>query len=142
MGRAYPVLNLYDMIDVKEHNVTKYKVDAILVAEFYWRDLMKDILPDSSKGIILVTENSCTPQTPFTYQLNGPQVQWLGVGDFHNTIYSSLTVQSDLFNLNTYHSPDNDGSLYTGVPVDQDDCLYRFHVYPSDELKQRAFMYY
>jgi hypothetical protein len=137
-SRYYPILNSYDVIDVKENNTYNriypedYEVEAVIVAEFYWHDLMKDILPENSKGMILVTENTCVPDVPFTYQIDGPNVTWIGVGDHHNPKYNQISLSNDLFNLTMYQGE----SEYTGVPVDQDDCVYHFFIYPSDEMKQ------
>jgi len=51
---------------------------AQLTATFYWRDIIKDVLPPGSNGVILVVSNPCNPS--FTYKLNGPQDDYLGRG--------------------------------------------------------------
>ncbi len=55
---------------------------GVFAMTFYWRDLIKEILPTDSDGIIVVFENACG-QT-FTYQINGPETVYLGRGDFNN----------------------------------------------------------
>jgi hypothetical protein len=42
-------------------------VVAVLSSSFYWRDVLKDVLPEQSKGLVVVIENSCSAS--FTYQV-------------------------------------------------------------------------
>ena len=108
-------------------------VKATILASFYWRELMKNILPDNSKGMILVTENSCLKDTPFTYQIDGPNVKYIGVGDYHQSKYNYLGRTSSLFNLSSYRQGESD---YYGFEIDEEKCAFTFTVYPSDEMKQ------
>jgi hypothetical protein len=54
----------------------------------FWRDLINNILPHDSDGIVVVFENACN-QT-FTYEINGPEVHYLGPGDLHDEKYDYL----------------------------------------------------
>ena len=40
---------------------------GLLSMIFYWRDLIKEILPPGANGIVIVFENECNPS--FTYQI-------------------------------------------------------------------------
>jgi hypothetical protein len=56
----------------------------------YWRDLLTDLLSPGSNGIVIVFENECNPT--FTYQINGPNVTYLGRGDHHDLKYNSMEI--------------------------------------------------
>jgi hypothetical protein len=71
----YPVIDRFDKIqiitDKDDTNVTdsnvNNKVVAVLAGVFYWRDVLKNVLPDGKKGLVVVIENTCT--STFTYQI-------------------------------------------------------------------------
>jgi hypothetical protein len=65
-------------------------VRGLIAISFYWRDLISDVLPSESYGIFLVFENKCNPT--FTYLVNGPNVSYLGRGDFHDPRYDHLEL--------------------------------------------------
>lgn len=69
-------------------------------ATFYWRDLIKDLLPAGSNGIDIVFSNPCNPS--FTYQINGPNATFLGRGNLHETAFDGYGVESDLAELGSY----------------------------------------
>jgi hypothetical protein len=48
--------------DLKEHPVVS-AIDTVV----YWREFLKDLLPESSHGILVVFENACT--VSFTYKI-------------------------------------------------------------------------
>ena len=70
----YPIINNIDKIQIIE-NVTMINnntdadmsVVGAMSASFYWRDVMKNILPTGKRGLILVVDNPCTAS--FTYQI-------------------------------------------------------------------------
>jgi hypothetical protein len=68
----YPIIINRTVNDIKEFNGVK----GMIVRDFYWRDLIKDMLPPESKGIILVFSNTCS-ETSFTYQINGPTAAYV-----------------------------------------------------------------
>jgi Adenylate and Guanylate cyclase catalytic domain len=104
--------------------------DAIIVATLYWRTLMRDVLANRSHGIHIVFTNPCT--LPFTYQLNGPDVEYLGVGDFHERAYDGAVQSKVVHELGTLTNP--------AVPHAHSDaellrCPLTMQVYPSRQLK-------
>ena len=133
----YPVIDTVDKISIsKDENYThKNEVKAMIAVEFYWRSMFTGILRDGSKGVILVTENSCVPDS-FSYQLDGSYAKYLGVGDFHDPKYDSMMVKSDIWDLKSYRV---DESKYTGLPLDTSTCIFTFKIYPSDEMKARTY---
>lgn len=100
---------------------------GFLSITFYWRDLIKGILPQGSNGIVVVIDNPCNPT--FTYQINGPTVQYLGVGDYHESQFNYLEIQSELKDLEKFLITGT--STYSGIPVNPDYCPFTVRVYPS-----------
>jgi hypothetical protein len=56
----------------------------------YWRDVLTNLLSPGSDGIVIVFENECNPT--FSFQVNGPDVDYLGRGDFHDSKYNSMEI--------------------------------------------------
>jgi hypothetical protein len=98
----------------------------------YWRAMMKNTLPEGSDGIILVVENECAPS--FTYQINGPRVQYLGGEDHHDKAYDYLEMSSGLLDLSQFAIK---GSDYTGTPIVDNYCRYNIRVFPSDVVRAK-----
>ena len=72
----YPILedaNEWIVEHGQFYNPANHKLGGFLSITFYWRDLIKGILPQGSDGIVVVFDNPCNPT--FTYQINGPSVQ-------------------------------------------------------------------
>jgi class 3 adenylate cyclase len=96
---------------------------------FYWRNAIQDILPKDSNGVVLVFDSKCT--IPFTYQINGPSVVYLGRGDLHDTKYDHMEMNSLLFDLKSHAI---EKSKYTGPEIDSSYCPMLLRVYPSDTM--------
>jgi hypothetical protein len=68
----YPVIDTIDRIQIfsPTSNETKQnddtKVVSVVSASFYWRDVMKNVLP-SGRGIVVVIDNPCAAS--FSYQI-------------------------------------------------------------------------
>ena len=71
----------------------RFPVKAFLAIQTYWRSHLRNILPRSSRGIVIVVSNTCGPQD-FTYQIDGPSTTFLGFGDQHNPKYNSINTIS------------------------------------------------
>lgn len=124
----YPVIEMFDgvTLDVVNNNATEAL--GSVAFSFYWRDVMKSILSNDSKGLVIVFQNPCGGQL-FTYQLGGKVPTFLGYGDNHNSRYDNLILSSklsDLVNNNV------NALLYTGLPINADFCPYTLTVYASD----------
>jgi hypothetical protein len=132
---SYPILGTNNseisIAEFDENYPDGYDVKSFVAIEFYWRDKMKDILGAGSKGIVIIADNPCATNS-FTYQIDGPVPTYLGVGDHHNVKYDRYVISSPLLNLNSYRI---DNSTYTGIPVDDGECVYTFRIYPSDAMK-------
>jgi Adenylate and Guanylate cyclase catalytic domain len=90
-----------------------------------------DVLPKDSHGVHVVIENECTRS--FTYQINGPVVQFLGTGDRHDRGYDVHVVRRRLDDLGEFATHD---SVYSGAPLHREYCPFTFNVYPSNEMKE------
>jgi hypothetical protein len=129
----YPVVDTINRVKVASsanYTPANHSVVAVLGGSLYWRSLIQKILPQGSNGIHVVFSNPCTAS--FTYQVNGPTVQYLGVGDKHETKYDGCEVHGRLDALG-YNTKSN--SAYSGAPIDDEYCPMTLHVYPSDEMK-------
>lgn len=92
---------------------------AVISVSFYWRYLMRDILPDDTKGIYVVFTDC---QSNFTYLVEGPHTTYLGRGiktggagqDFIETITTSIAD----FN----------------ILLDDSACPIEMHITASDEM--------
>jgi hypothetical protein len=63
---------------------------GFIAISIFWRDLVTNLLPPGSDGILIVIENICNPT--FSFQVNGPDVEYLGRGDFHDPKYDSMGI--------------------------------------------------
>jgi hypothetical protein len=126
----YPIIDDLSRSAVdKSKNMTANTV-GMLAIPIYWRSFIRNILTTGSDGIVVVVHNTCN--LPFTYQINGNHVVYLGVGDKHNAIYDDLVVSSDVKDLKSFAQRD---SGYSGAEIDVNYCPYTLHVYPSDTMK-------
>jgi Adenylate and Guanylate cyclase catalytic domain len=130
---VFPVVDAIDQISVAgaaDYNPSDHKVVGTLSGSIYWRSMLRNILPQGagSDGIHVVFSNPCTDS--FTYQLHGPNVKYIGVGDHHEHHYDTQGVQKTLHQLGmsaVHHS-------YTGAPIDEEYCPITVHIYPSHEM--------
>jgi Adenylate and Guanylate cyclase catalytic domain len=102
-----------------------HSVVGLIVATLYWRDLIRNILPDGSNGIHIVF-SICS--VDFTYEINGPEVKYVGPGDFHDAEYDDLGIHSN----KEFMVRDK---LYSGAPLDPEYCHSKLSLYPSDSMK-------
>ena len=122
--------NENDSNNNKEYDPSQQRVVGTLVATLFWRDLIQNILPPNNVGIVVVFENPCNPT--FTYQINGPSVEYLGRGDFHDTTYDDMEIENYFFHN---HTLPVSTSGYSGPLLDTEFCPFRLRVYPSDTMK-------
>jgi hypothetical protein len=83
-----PLLNKTNEIQIE--NPKDYDLLGFISISIYWRDLLTDLLPPGSDGIVIVIENECNPS--FSFQVTGPDVTYLGRGDLHDSEFDSMEV--------------------------------------------------
>ena len=130
----YPLLdNALDVLDVfKDGNYTASNNQAFhgfLSMSIFWRDMLRNILPPGSEGLVVVFDNPCSPS--FTYQINGPSVDYLADNDQHDTNFDDMIQESDLVDLRKYSVK---ASTYSGAPL-MDRCPFHVRIYPSERKK-------
>jgi hypothetical protein len=105
---------------------------SILTISFFWRRFIENILPPGSYGIVAVIENTCGQS--FTYQINGPDVVYMGPGDFHDDAFNDLEQIQRLTDLKKQYQQGETVS-YTGFPLSKSFCPYTIRIYPSQEYE-------
>jgi hypothetical protein len=74
----------------------------------------QQILPLNAKGVVAVLENNGNQS--FTYQLDGPEVTYLGEGNLHDEAFDHMEVSADVSKfLSIYASVKTEG--LTAVPL-------------------------
>jgi hypothetical protein len=94
------------------------KVVATLVSLLPWHKYFDNLVPEGIDGIYLVVRDTCS--NAFTYMINGPVVDYLGAGDWHEPYYNDLEVSTN-FTMYT-----------TGATIAA--CQNTLHIYPSHEF--------
>jgi hypothetical protein len=131
----YPIIeeaidtnNLFQ--DGETYAPADHTLGGILSISFYWRDMIRNILPPGSNGIVIVFDNECNPS--FTYKIYGHLVTYLGTGDFHDPQYDYLEKSSPLLALRELAIKKRP---YSGIPVNEDLCQFHVRLFPSDTMK-------
>eukprot|EP00934_Nitzschia_sp_Nitz4_P005986 Nitzschia sp. Nitz4//scaffold53_size117307//369//2626//NITZ4_003750-RA/size117307-augustus-gene-0.89-mRNA-1//1//CDS//3329554145//5976//frame0 len=109
------------------------ELHGFLWSPFFWRHELLDILPPGTKPLVVVIANTCNKS--FTYEVEGPDVNFLGYGDYHNNKFDNLVLESTLQSLPVFRNGD---MVYSGVPMmeDERECQYSFNVYPSNAFEE------
>ena len=88
-------------------------------------------------GIVVVFKNPCNPS--FTYTINGPEAEYLGRGDFHDTRYDHIGIHGTLQDLDLFSKEDvrkSPNSPYSGIPLNEDYCQFNISIYPSIQREE------
>jgi class 3 adenylate cyclase len=133
----YPIIaNANENIEV--HTTTAAHTDetddevvGIFSVSVYWRDMIKNILPQGSNGLMAVFENPCNPS--FTYEINGPNANFLGAGDHHDPKYTEFGLSVAMSDFAIYA----EDTSYSGVPLDDEFCPFTLSIYPSSTTEDR-----
>eukprot|EP00934_Nitzschia_sp_Nitz4_P001393 Nitzschia sp. Nitz4//scaffold87_size112219//25122//28676//NITZ4_004067-RA/size112219-processed-gene-0.3-mRNA-1//1//CDS//3329559348//1393//frame0 len=123
----FPIRNNLDSVAT---NSSEFPPVATFAVTFYWRDMFRDILPVSTKGVYLVVENPCSAS--FTYRLDGPVTMLKGRGDKHDSEYSDMEITSLITDLSSYRTRK---STYTGPELDDEHCPITFRIFPSKSFE-------
>ncbi|KAG7368267.1 adenylate/guanylate cyclase [Nitzschia inconspicua] len=138
---VYPILS-QDLLDLSLEEETVESLDLVgtIAIGMFWRELLRDILPETSEGIQVVTEEICATKEPaiFTYEINGATTTYLGLGDLSDVAYNYLESSFSMVELmeGTTLSP---GHRYTGIPLMETDCSIRMRIYPSSKTASSSY---
>eukprot|EP00934_Nitzschia_sp_Nitz4_P009441 Nitzschia sp. Nitz4//scaffold270_size25879//13071//16782//NITZ4_008299-RA/size25879-augustus-gene-0.20-mRNA-1//-1//CDS//3329545193//9431//frame0 len=108
---------------VNRHIGNHSEVVAILETVVGFDVVMRNLLPDSVHGVVVVLENTCN-QT-YTYQVDGAACYYLGDQDLHDHSYTSYEQLLDLSFFSNDRAINEPGH-----------CIYTMRIYPSDEFKE------
>ena len=108
---SYMIIPVYD--DVKDED--KKEIVAAVISILPWRNYFVDLVPEGIDGITLVIDNECA-ESSFTYEINGPEVDFLGLEDHHDLTYDEYEVASDF-------------TTFTDIPKE---CQTTLHLYPTE----------
>ena len=104
-------------------NDPNHQAVGLFSITYYWRAVLKDVLPSGSNGVIVVFDGC---KESFTYQINGANTLYLGVGDRHQAKYDKYELTSKLTDL----------TIATNVvPIADDYCSYTIRICPSDTFR-------
>jgi Adenylate and Guanylate cyclase catalytic domain len=121
---------LYPFVATKENVPDREEITGLLLAVIDWERYLTNILPANVKGLVVVLTSTCGDV--YTFQVNGPTVEYLGAGDLHETSYNSLLVTSDPFGTG-WLAKGNETP--PGENVVGGACSYVLHLYPSTTLE-------
>lgn len=121
---------LYPFVVTKENVPDRDEITGLLLAVIDWERYLTNILPANVEGLVVVLTSTCGDV--YTFELNGPTVEYLGEGDLHDTSYNSLLASSDPFG-NGWLVKRNET-----LPVGDGEagaCSYVLQLYPSTTLE-------
>lgn len=127
---------IYDDLETVKLDLSKnHTFVAILTFSLFWRELLTNVLPKGSDGVLVVFSDPCSPA--FTYRLDGPKATYLGQGDLHDKKFDPYGIQHTA-TLPELANPNNRGeeaSSYTGLPISETYCPRTITVYPSHAME-------
>lgn len=86
----YPIIDQKESLRIDTKRINDNQLVGTLSFKLFWRDLLRNILPETAEGILVVTENACAQV--FTYEINGATTTYLSNTDLRNPKYDHLDV--------------------------------------------------
>jgi hypothetical protein len=124
-----PMSHLAIPIFENRNDTDRGTILGVLQATLHWRDYLMNALPEIDVGYQVVIENTCDApgENSFTYQVDGPDVIVVGLGDRHDPRFSQYVVGGN-FSKDTIQDGTPEGLIFH-----HDSCPYAFHVYPTQD---------
>ena len=129
----YPI---FDSFYGNETTGEEPKVVAFTSIDLFWQAFIERILPPGADGIFVVIENAPPCDQSFTFEIHGNIATFLDDGDKHETT-DEFDEMKESFVFGSRLMEPISSLTYTGRPLYGDFCPYTFHVYPSQELKNK-----
>jgi hypothetical protein len=115
------------------------QIVANIVAAFSWDNFLANLYATDHDPMITVIHPNCgtdESDIPFSYQLNGPDVIYLGQGDFHDTKFDDIVVVVDVddavgITLSGTTSEDGDDLM-------EGQCDYTISIYPTVAFEESS----
>lgn len=117
---------------VRMDRTKKLPIVGNMASSVYVREFLKNLLPEKSKGIMLVIANPCVMEEVFTYRVDGSVATFLGIGDQHSSQYDAY-AQGTSFGL--LDEDQAKKSPRTGLPLAKDFCDKTITIYPSENME-------
>jgi hypothetical protein len=123
-GRIHPesilVQPVFDEFDEEIRSVV-----GAVVAVLPWDVYFEDLLHEGADGLVCVMQDTCGDV--FSYRIDGPHAEYLGVGDHHDSKYDSLEFAVPFAPFVDFSDADDDSLLAH--------CEYSLHIYPTQDLE-------
>lgn len=125
----YPIFD--SLSSVRLDRTKAHRPVAILSSPIYVREFLRNLLPEKSRGIIVVFSNPCYEEEVFTFRVDGSTATFLDVGDSHSPQYNRFNRTRTLSQLEHRHS-----QMRTSLSVAKDFCDKVVTMYPSNDMEQ------
>jgi hypothetical protein len=133
----YPIIDdtsRVNVLGVEGYEPQDHVAVGLIAAQYYWRTLIRDALPEDSHGIHVVFTTQCSNN--FTYEIRGRDVGYLGVGDLHERTYDNMQESAKIHELGQYSNRQSHTS-YSGAILGNEFCPMTLYLYPSNTMKSR-----
>jgi hypothetical protein len=90
---SHPHSFLFSLVQ-KDLDDPESPVVAVIASNIAWDRALTDLLPHDVQGIIMVARNDCNQS--FTYDIQGGDAIFLGMGDLHDLKYNDMEVVVDV----------------------------------------------
>lgn len=119
-------LPIFDSFEKEEREMV-----GALVATVQWASYFRDIVETGTGAITVVLVNSCDPDesNTVTYTVTGPDVSFVGMGDFHETAYSEFGKVAQ------FNDIIDSGDENSRIKINHDYCRYEIRVYPTQDFE-------
>jgi Adenylate and Guanylate cyclase catalytic domain len=109
----------------REPQNSESDIVGLVFAILPWDSYVKKVLPEGVEGLYCVLSNTCGQA--YTFDIDGPRVNYLGKGDLHQIEYTNYQVDLPL----SY------SGKHGAVPGNEGSCVYKLSFYPSSEFRAR-----
>jgi class 3 adenylate cyclase len=105
------------------------KTVAVLFSVIKWGAYFENMLNPNAQPVQVVLENTC--DGPFTYEIRGPNVEYIGKGNLANKKYEDMSQVVDLDDADFVAE-----ETTIALTLNQDLCQYTLTVYPTVEMDE------
>jgi class 3 adenylate cyclase len=107
---------IFDSVGKKSMKDDIQRIVGLIIAQLSWTEFFVNLLPEGIDGINVVVRNACASN--FTLNIHGPEVEFVGIGDLHDTQYQGLEMSTRF-------------DIFENV----EDCTHSIYLYPTSEFQ-------